>query len=986
MQKSFTINYDAAKKNWVPSQMRVRMLSQTEDGQYEPCEFTDPEFTTEPAGWLVFNPKAEGEIICADVNVSDAFISEPGEEKYARPIEVFIKARPENASDEQQPISTNCQVQVEEPGVKLGFTVSPDECYKEGEVWLPADAKTICNLSVWVEEVDPVTQEVFRAPEEDFEFRVETTFEPELLLCLDLDKGIMPAESRWQTGKAMPDLKEPFRGEVKIKAFSKKKASDEPVGKLDIPWALFAAEIAVQKEIDPPLPAIPGRELAVTLKLRQQGLDAPLADTEVQFVWAEGSDATPLGTILTETAVTDAEGVVELRYAPPEELRYQAKKRLYDEIAVLIGKGEEPLRLDETIVIPVAPEIRLFGKAEKKGLLMDPEQQPIEILPEQITGGRISGNLILPIQMEGGPLKRFGVNFASLEIALEEDQPPVFNSSPQKQGLWNLEFKEIEEAFKKAKLETKPLRLSKELEDGQLFKMVLGETENETISHYEEELTSDRVAVFSKGFQRSLKYYRYHFCSQLAQKQDKDYDLAVAGVQLLWIAVRGTHMYLRRFKCHEDMVKSRVDKMVGTFINIALNALSASTKLREFGGWAGGKAKALIEWLTKTRFGRWIAKGASWFGSFASSISKKALNQICPMVKKVQSGVMSLLNKLGAVGQKIYNSIGSLLDDLVGLIDDLANALCKKVQAFQEMLSNSSEHWDDLVAWVNQKKDSIKQGAGELAGKASSWVSKFVSAFQEMVESLLNLVGNLFEKMGALLFKCLTGILSWCGKKAKDWLKPMFDWLMEHSETTKKAVEEILDAEFTREGASEYGIEKLIDAGFNELFGMLISCKPAEVSKDAVMRKAGFTLALMGRQPEKVVGYVYKNSVKQYMPADWESERHEFIEKMVDASSRYHDYELTTSTIDEVADILNTIISVGALGIALFGVVFSGGTGIAMAAQAITTIEAAFNLAKAALCDIPQVSLAVILMFILVAKYDLLICDLCFKNTGTSSA
>jgi hypothetical protein len=214
----------------------------------------------------------------------------------------------------------------------------------------------------------------------------------------------------------------------------------------------------------------------------------------------------------------------------------------------------------------------------------------------------------------------------------------------------------------------------------------------------------------------------------------------------------------------------------------------------------------------------------------------------------------------------------------------------------------------------------------------------------------------------------------------------MFDWLMEHSETTKKAVEEILDAEFTREGASEYGIEKLIDAGFNELFGMLISCKPAEVSKDAVMRKAGFTLALMGRQPEKVVGYVYKNSVKQYMPADWESERHEFIEKMVDASSRYHDYELTTSTIDEVADILNTIISVGALGIALFGVVFSGGTGIAMAAQAITTIEAAFNLAKAALCDIPQVSLAVILMFILVAKYDLLICDLCFKNTGTSSA
>ena len=107
--------------------------------------------------------------------------------------------------------------------------------------------------------------------------------------------------------------------------------------------------------------------------------------------------------------------------------------------------------------------------------------------------------------------------------------------------------------------------------------------------------------------------------------------------------------------------------------------------------------------------------------------------------------------------------------------------------------------------------------------------------------------------------------------------------------------------------------------------------------------------------------------------------------QVVDVSGRYGDYEIATARIDEITNIASTLVACGSLGVALLGIVFSGGTAIGPAIQAMSLIDKGFNIFKAAIIDIPQVGIAVYVMFGLVLKYDLLVTDICFGKTGGSA-
>jgi len=169
----------------------------------------------------------------------------------------------------------------------------------------------------------------------------------------------------------MPELKEPLRGKLVVKAFSRVKPSERPTGKLEIPFVLCPARVAVDVTFSPELPAQPGQEITARIKLRQEATGDPLANMPVQFVWDKVSQAKPLGSILTEGARTDGEGFVELRYAAPAELSYRPKERYYDEVKLMLGEGKKAVPLEKTVVIPVAPAITLSCLAEKKGLQQD---------------------------------------------------------------------------------------------------------------------------------------------------------------------------------------------------------------------------------------------------------------------------------------------------------------------------------------------------------------------------------------------------------------------------------------------------------------------------------------------------------------------------------------------------------------------------------------------------------------------------------------
>jgi hypothetical protein len=354
------------------------------------------------------------------------------------------------------------------------------------------------------------------------------------------------------------------------------------------------------------------------------------------------------------------------------------------------------------------------------------------------------------------------------------------------------------------------------------------------------------------------------------------------------------------------------------------------------------------------------------------------------MVRTMRSAILGFISKLGQVGQKFSGYMGSLLDDMVALIDDLALTLMKKVEVFNQMLSNSTDHWDELVEWVSNKKNDLLDAAGDVSDKVSSWVKNFINCLKDVAEYVLKLVGTLFEKLGSLLVKGLSMALSWCGKMAVKILEPVYEWVLDHSARARNVVEKIINSDPSVQ-ADSIGLEACIGAIFNEFVTAIFKTDLVQGSEESILQTVGHKFSIMGRQPNQVVGEVYRRAVKQKVPEDWEAERSEFIEKIVDSSSKYLSYELTTNRIDEIAEIINIIIMVGSLGVALLGIVFTGGTGFVAAAAVVTKIELAFNLAKAVLCDIPQIALASLLMFALVIKYDLLVVELCFGSSSSGS-
>jgi len=978
----FSIEYDAASKRWVPAAIRVRMLARDQNGQYNPCDFHSPEFACEPAGWLSFTLQDQGEIVAASVAVTDQFISYKNPDKFSKPVRVYIKALPA-ASDSAQlePLNAECDIYVAEPAQAMGYTVSPDECWKDSEIWLMADGQSTCKLTVWVEQVDAATGEVFRAPDEDFEFRLESSFEEDVLICSELDKGIIPPVSTWCSARTMPELKEPLRGKLVVKAFSRVKPSERPTGKLEIPFVLCPARVAVDVTFSPELPAQPGQEITARIKLRQEATGDPLANMPVQFVWDKVSQAKPLGSILTEGARTDGEGVVELRYAAPAELSYRPKERFYDEIKLMLGEGKKAVPLEKTVVIPVAPAITLSCLAEKKGLQQDTTIESLEILPEQVTGGEIRGNLILPVEMPGEKRKLFGVALARFTPSLGKEPVQLPQQKTTAKGLWKISLPEIEEAFKKAELKAKAILLPTDPEKKQVFLMLLDQEQEERIKSYETELTPDRLKLYSAAFQKKLQYYRYHFSTQLAAKKEEDLDLAIAGVQLLLVAVKGSDTFFRRFKGHEDLVKSRFEGLMSSLIGIMLNLLEGGKHLTAAGHGISSWGRAKIEWLAKTRFGRWIARGASWLGDFVGSLGEKATKHIAPMLKRIRTGINGFLEGLGNLGARIAKSIGSMLDDLVAVVDDLAAALSAKIAAFRELLASSSKHWDELVEWANRAKNA----ADDAMTAASDWVSKFFNAMQEVFQAVLNFAASLFTRLGKLIYRLASAFIGWVCKKAKGFAAWVVDWLCEHNAEVKAEVEKIIKATCTSDEITDNGIEKVLDALIGEFVNQMTSHPISEEIKDLNMQDIKMKFAVLGRQPNLVVGNVYKYATQQWLARDWKPVRHHFSSQVVDVSGRYGDYEIATARIDEITNIASTLVACGSLGVALLGIVFSGGTAIGPAIQAMSLIDKGFNIFKAAIIDIPQVGIAVYVMFGLVLKYDLLVTDICFGKTGGSS-
>jgi len=983
--KTFDIAYDAASKRWTPTRMHISLKALDQKTKtYEPCDIANLGVTGTPENWLSVSLSQQDKLVIADVSVTDEFARAPGESKFDKPIPITVEAfTPPNAEGRQQKLKAECSVQVQAPGVVMGWSLQPDDCWKEGQIWIPADAKTVAKLSVWVEQPDPETGQIYRAPDDAYKFTFQCDLQKDLLVCTDAQKSLLPPDSHWQTPKPRGDLKEPAGGTLQIYAWSTSGKQKRPDGELKIPVNIFSPAIKPVVTFSPELPALPGSPVTITLELTEESRGEPIADTVVALSWFGASKGRPVGALTMDSGRTDAKGLVEFTYTPPDELIYKPGIRLFDEMQIVIGEGDARQPLEKPLVVPLAPKIAGFITVKKKGIRDDKDATPFEIAPELLKGPVIEGTVLLPCEIPDEKTVHFPVANASISFTFGEAGGPSMTVRSGTQGLYKLLIPELEAAFKQAKLEAGPVKLPTDPEAGEVPLTALHQEAESIIADYEGRFERDRINLdlFSPDFVKQVRAYRKTFCEQIAKMTEDKYDTVLGGASLLGAALEGSSLYFKRFKCHEDLTRDRFENLLKSIINIGLSIASASDNLKKLGGWLLEKGQRIVQWLANTRFGKWIVRGASWFGDMASQFTNPVINQLMPYLKQLQSGFNSLLDKLGGFGRTIKSKIGGLVDGLIEAISGLAQKLQERISGFQSKLGEAASRWDELKGWA-------AKAAKEAAEEAPDWISAFWESLKSVFATVLDIVGTLLSKLGTMFKTALTAAFAWLCKAGRSLLSPVMEKLAGFGDEVLTKVAQFLKTDMKRvvdevedwDGSfTDSGIGKIIDTAVGSIIDAVIGSDNATDNKEFAMDEARMRLNLFGREPTKVVGFVHMMAKHMDAPKDWEARRHRFALEVGDMSADYGDYEKATATIDEVMDIVNTLVTVGGLAVILIGIVVTGGAASAAAAilsKLTGNIENAFTIIKAAMCDLPQAGVAVVLMVMLVVRYDCLVTQL----------
>lgn len=983
--KTFDIAYDTSTRRWSPARMHICLKSlDPKTKTYEPCEIANLGVAGTPENWLLFSMSQENKVVVADVSVTDEFVRAPGEAKFDKPIPVTVEAwTPKDAQGKQQKIKAECAVQVQAPGVVMGWSVQPEECWKDGQIWVPADAKTVATLSVWVEQPDPESGQVYRAPDDAYQFTWQCDLEKGLLVCTDAQKNALPADSHWQTPKPRGDLKEPAAGTLRVFAWSTTGQKKRPDGEIKIPINIFSPAVKPVVTFSPELPALPGTPVTITLELVEEARGEPVADTAVSLAWTGASKGKPLGALTNGTGRTDAKGVVELTYTPPDDAVYKPGMRLFDEMQIVIGDGDARRVLDDPVTIPLAPKITGFITVRKKGIRDDKDVTPFEIAPELVKGPAVEGAVLLPCEIQGEKTSYFAVANASLAFAFGDAGGPGITLRSGSQGMFKLVVPELEMAFRQAKLETRPVKLPTDPEAGEVPVTALHAEAEAAIGEYEARLDGDRINanLFSASFFAEVRRYRKTFCEQIAKMTEDKYDSALAGVGLVGAALEGSSIYFRRFSCHESLTRDRFENFVKSVINIGLTVASASDNLKKLGGWLLERGQRIIQWLANTRFGRWLARGASWFGDLASQFIGPVRNQLMPYMTSLQTRFYALLDRMGGLGRRIRTTIGGIIDSLMETVTRLAGELQERISGFQTKLSEAASRWEELKEWA-------AAAAREAAEKVPDWISTFWESLRSVFSTVLEIVGHLLSSLGNLCRTALTSAFAWLCRTGRSLLAPLMEKFAEYGDDVLAKVEGFLRTDMKRvanevedwDGSfTDSGIGKIIDTVIGSIIDAVIGSDQANDNKEVMMDEARMRLNLFGREPTKVVGFVHMMAKHLDAPKDWEARRHRFALEVGDLSADYGDYEKATATIDEVMDIVNTLVTIGGLAIILVGIVVSGGAASAAAAflaKLTGNIENAFTIIKAAMSDLPQVCVAVVLMVMLVVRYDCLVTQL----------
>lgn len=983
--KTFDIAYDTTSRRWTPARMHICLKALDQKTKtYEPCEIANLGVAGTPENWLSFSLSQQGKVVIADVSVTDEFARMKGEAKFDKPIPVTVEAyTPPDAEGKQQKLKTECSVQVQAPGVVMGWSVQPDDCWKESQIWIPADAKTVAKLSVWVEQPDPETGQVYRAPDDAYRFTYQCDLEKSLLVCTDAQKNVLPVDSHWQTPKPRGDLKEPAVGSLRVFAWAASGSQKRPDGELKIPVNIFSPAIKPVVTFCPELPALAGTPVTITLELVEESRGEPVADTSVSLSWFGASKGKPVGALSVDSGRTDAKGVVEFTYVPPDELVYKPGMRLFDEMQIVIGEGDARRPLEKPVTVALAPKIAGFIAVKKKGIRDDKDTTPFEIAPELLKGPSIEGAVLLPCEIPNEKTAHFPVANASLAFVFGEAGGPSLTVRSGTQGMYKLVIPELETAFRQAKLETLPVKLSTDPESGEVPVTGLHQEAEAAIADYEARFDGDRInlKLFTDSFAAQVRAYRLTFCEQIAKMTEDKYESALAGVGLVAAALEGSSIYFRRFKCHEDLTRDRFENFLKSIINIGLTMASASDNLKKLGGWLLEKGQRIIRWLANTRFGKWLVRGASWFGDLASQLIGPVRNQLMPYLKRLQDGFYTILDKMGGFGRRLRSSIGGMIDSLMETVTRLADELQERISGFQSKLSEAASRWEELKEWA-------AKAAKETAEEAPGWISSFWESLKGVFGTVLEIVGNLLSKLGEMCRTALTAAFAWLCKAGRSLLAPLVEKLSGVGDDVIAKVTQFFKADLKRVadevddwGGSftDSGIGKIIDTALGSIIDAVFGSDAATRGKENAMSEARLRLNLFGREPTKVVGFVHMMAKHLDVPKDWEARRHRFALEVGDMSSDYGDYEKATATIDEIMDIVNTLVTVGGLAIILVGIVVTGGAASAAAAflsKLTGNIENAFTILKATMCDLPQISVALVLMVMLVVRYDCLVVQL----------
>lgn len=981
-KKTYIIPYDASKQGWGYAVINVRMKKILEKDA-EVCKFQQPFVYVPNPEYIYYYVQPNNDYYSIYVTVTPNFSKTASVEEYGKPIPLTIEAfTPEQ---EPQKIVAFCDVYVEKPKSKMGFSVIPKEYYLDGGIVITADGKTNFTLDIWVEEV--IDGQIYRAPDELFIYRMAHNIP--YLVCTNEKDATIPPQSFWQNTASITGS-EDIHGIIAIDAYDASFNSNTPVGELRIPVTLKPAKISYIAQFSYDLPAIYNKPLEIILRFYNEYDQQPITNAKIEC-YIKNSKA--LGRIDQITNITNELGEIKVVYNIDSEVIYKIGCRLYDELwfNLLDEKNNSKLEIKKPLIIPLVPKILLNLEAKKFGVNSVPVQNPIEINPEDIKGWELecctclNDESIIKENKKPIPIQMLEIN---IKFA---DSQNVIKVITNNLGKFKLTFTEIKEAFSKALIENQNIKFNLSGNNSDIDEnTIIFEINDEAKSLLDDYNRHLEVALKSldkldENLKNELLKYRYYFVENIARIKAEESEKLIASIKILGIALHGTKAYFIVFNDHESKIKDDFYKFIQTLISFIAECINLTDYLKEISAKILSSALKIIEILKDTKIGIWLSRGTIFLANKLNWIFNEISIKLVDLFEKLWQLIQKAFNTVNSSKHTAISKINAFFDKALVLARGYLNKLSASIGQVLDAASEFTvEEWKQIKDFVDEKVNpKIMKFASCVSEFISNLINSIVHLIETTIKAVCSLVVAIIEKGFEIASQLFNEVMQYFAKYGNEIVNEVYKIL----ERRLTRIQAKLTQEELKTTADSLGVNKIIDFIIKDpLIGIFVdflkTMNPLSLPENIIK------LITQGYRHVNIMLDLVFSAVKAcQVPSDYKLKIQEFKENFMSYVLQYSKYLNYTSIADYIFEVVGTIISIVSLLIILLGIIFTKGM-IAKYAPAIglimSNVDKCFIALRMGICDFPVFIIGLYFLILIIIRYDLLVFSLIFERKSST--